>query len=60
MYQVENIMCTFGLKDKTILVTGIDGFLGGFIRQALLLEGARVVGTDIKQSETAYALDITN
>jgi NAD(P)-dependent dehydrogenase (short-subunit alcohol dehydrogenase family) len=53
-------MCTFGLKDKTIVVTGAGGFLGGFIRQALLSDGANVIGIDIKTSETAQALDITN
>lgn len=53
-------MCTFGLKDKTILVTGIDGFLGGFIRKALIEEDAEVIGVDVKTSETAQALDITN
>lgn len=53
-------MCTFNLKDKTILVTGIDGFLGGFIRNALVLEDARIVGLDVKDSDSATALDISN
>ncbi|MBU0636040.1 NAD(P)-dependent oxidoreductase [Candidatus Micrarchaeota archaeon] len=32
-------------KEKTVLITGITGFLGGWLSKALLEKGARIVGT---------------
>jgi len=49
------------LTNKTILVTGGDGFLGTNLREALSdedLANTNVIGVDIKDSETAYGLDI--
>jgi len=53
-------MKTFGLKDKTIIVTGAGGFLGGALYNALMCEGANVIGIDINQSHMTDALDISN
>ena len=53
-------MRTLGLKDKKILVTGADGFLGRHIVEALISEGAYVICTDVKGSVTAEELDISD
>ena len=37
---------TFNLKNKTFLVTGSAGFIGFHVVQALLAQGARIVGLD--------------
>ena len=53
-------MKTFGLKEKKIFVTGVDGFLGQHLRRALVEEGAYVIGSDVKQSNTAHELNISS
>jgi nucleoside-diphosphate-sugar epimerase len=53
-------MRTFGLEEKKIFVTGVDGFLGQHLRRALAEEGAYVIGSDVKQSSTAHELNISS
>jgi len=53
-------MKTFGLKDKRILLTGADGFLGNHIRRVLIEEGAYVFSTDIIASLSAEQLNISD
>ncbi len=53
-------MKTLGLKNKKILIIGADGFLGKQMTSALIGEGAYVIGTDIKKSITAEAMDISD
>ena len=37
-----------GLREKNILITGFEGFLGSHLTRELIAEGANVVGLDIK------------
>jgi len=39
---------TNNLKNKNILITGFEGFLGSHLTRQLIIEGANVVGVDIK------------
>ena len=48
------------LKDKKILITGGDGFLGTHIRRILNNYGAIVFSTDTKNSASSSALEITD
>ena len=55
---------SFNLKNKNIIITGGNGFLGGQITDALLKEQANVFVIDIKKSKKKsikyFNSDITN
>lgn len=53
---IGDSMCTFQLKDKRILVTGAEGYLGKFISNALALEGAKIYKLDKRGSQ--FNMDI--
>lgn len=41
-------------SNKTVLITGASGFLGGHLAEELLQRGARVIGLDHKAKEHSY------
>jgi NAD(P)-dependent dehydrogenase (short-subunit alcohol dehydrogenase family) len=53
-------MKTLDLEGKTYLLTGADGFLGKHLYRALSEEGAHIISVDIKTTDTAVELDISN
>ena len=53
-------MYTFQLRDKNILVTGVGGFLGSNLRNALVSEGANIIGTDVESQPNTHKLDISD
>lgn len=55
-------MDTINLKEKTIIVTGGSGYLGRFLVNALIKEGASVfnLSKDCKPSNSEFNIDITN
>lgn len=52
-------METFSLKNKTVLITGSEGFLGQHFKKALKSAGATVIATDITGTPD-ITLDVTD
>ena len=47
-------------KGKNVLITGINGFIGGNLAKELLVQGANVIGLIRNQSKQTFLLRATS